>query len=205
MRALLCAMVMLFLLPVALLSQSSDAELVNVKELIPDIVLDLKYSTVTNFTAQKLYTTNECLLARGMVNRLAAVQDSLRKRGLGLKIYDGYRPRAVQYLMFEIYPDPTFVADPANGSKHNRGAAVDLTLVDLATGAELAMPTAFDYFGDAAAHGWTIGLSAEQIANRELLLAMMVNVGGLTSLASEWWHYEHGPSMSIPLLDFQMK
>lgn len=193
------------LLPVALFSQSADNELVNVKELIPDIALDLKYSTVTNFTAQKLYTTNECLLGRGLVNRLAVVQDSLRKRGLGLKIYDGYRPRAVQYLMFEIYPDPTFVADPATGSKHNRGAAVDLTLCDLASGNELAMPTAFDYFGDAAGHGWTLGLSAEQVANRELLLAMMENVGGLTRLSSEWWHYEHGPSMSNPLLDFQMK
>ena len=67
------------------------------------------------------------------------------------------------------------------------------------------MPTAFDYFGDAAGHGWTLGLSAEQIANRELLLAMMENVGGLTRLSSEWWHYEHGPSMTNPLLDFQMK
>jgi D-alanyl-D-alanine dipeptidase len=186
-------------------SQSADNELVNVKELIPDIALDLKYSTVTNFTAQKLYTTNECLLGRGLVNRLAVVQDSLRKRGLGLKIYDGYRPRAVQYLMFEIYPDPTFVADPATGSKHNRGAAVDLTLIDLSTGSELAMPTTFDYFGDAAGHGWTLGLSAEQVANRGLLLAMMENVGGLTRLTSEWWHYEHGPSMANPLLDFQMK
>ena len=82
---------------------------------------------------------------------------------------------------------------------------MDLTLVDLATGAELPMPTAFDFFGDAAAHGWTIGLSAEQIANRELLRSMMENVGGLTKLASEWWHYEHGPSMSNPLYDFQMK
>jgi zinc D-Ala-D-Ala dipeptidase len=201
----LCLLSLLTFSPVSLLCQSSDAELVNVKELIPDIVLDLKYNTVVNFTGQKLYTTNECLLARGMVNRLVVVQDSLRKRGLGLKIYDGYRPRAVQYLMWEIYPDPTFVADPSNGSKHNRGGAVDLTLVDLATGTELAMPTAFDYFGDAAAHGWTIGLSAEQIANRELLLAMMENVGGLTRLSSEWWHYEHAASNALPLLDFQMK
>jgi D-alanyl-D-alanine dipeptidase len=205
MRLLLCVLCLLSLLPVSLLSQSSDAELVNVKELIPDIVLDLKYSTVMNFTAQKLYSTSECLLARGVVNRLAVVQDSLHKRGLGLKIFDGYRPRAVQYLMFEIYPDPTFVADPATGSKHNRGAAVDLTLVDLATGQELVMPTAFDDFTDAAAHGWTIGMSAEQIANRGLLLAMMENVGGLTRLQSEWWHYEHGPSLGYPLLDFQMK
>jgi zinc D-Ala-D-Ala dipeptidase len=205
MKRFLRLLFLLIFLPVSLFSQSADNELVNVKELIPGIALDLKYGTVFNFLSQKLYTTNECLLARGMVTRLALVQDSLRTRGLGLKIFDGYRPRAVQYEMFELYPDPTYVADPASGSKHNRGAAVDLTLIDLATGNELAMPTAFDYFGDAAGHGWTLGLSAEQIANRELLLAMMENVGGLTRLSSEWWHYEHGPSMTNPLLDFQMK
>lgn len=203
--SLLCPLLFLSLVPVPLLCQSSDAELVSIKELIPDVVLDVRYNTVANFTSQKLYTTDECLLAHGMVNRLIVVQDSLRKRGLGLKIYDGYRPRAVQYLLWEIMPDPTFVANPATGSKHNRGAAVDLTLIDLATGRELIMPTAYDFFGDAAGHGWTIGLTAEQIANRELLLGMMENVGGLTRTSSEWWHYDHNPSAALPLLDFQMK
>jgi zinc D-Ala-D-Ala dipeptidase len=91
------------------------------------------------------------------------------------------------------------------GSKHNRGAAVDLTIIELATGQELVMPTTYDFFGDAAGHGWTIGLTAEQIANRELLLGMMENVGGLTRTSSEWWHYDHLPSATLPLLDFQMK
>jgi len=191
--------------PCILAAQSADNELVNVKELIPDIVLDLKYSTTDNFVSQKLYTTNECLLAQGLVKRLSIVQDSLRSRGLGLKLFDGYRPRAVQYLMWEIFPNSTYVADPATGSKHNRGGAVDLTLVNLATGQELLMPTAFDYFGNAASHGWTIGLSAEQIANRELLRSMMESVGGLTRYDAEWWHYEHGPSLTNPLMDFQMK
>ncbi|MCC6396688.1 MAG: M15 family metallopeptidase [Bacteroidetes bacterium] len=201
----LCTLLTILLLPCLVAAQSADNELVNVKELIPDIVLDLKYSTTDNFLHQKLYTTNECLLAQGLVKRLKVVQDSLRVRGLGMKIFDGYRPRAVQYLMFEIFPDPTYVADPASGSNHNRGGAVDLTLVNLATGEELPMPTPFDYFGDAASHGWTIGLSAEQIANRELLLGMMENVGGLTRYAAEWWHYQHAPSLANPLMDFQMK
>lgn len=199
------ALFSLLLLPVVLLAQSSDLELVNVKELIPDVVLDLKYNTTDNFTGQKLYTTDECLLAHGLVRRLMLVQDSLRTLGLGLKIFDGYRPRAVQYLMFEIYPDPTFVADPASGSSHNRGGAVDLSLVNLATGEALVMPTAFDYFGPEAGHGWTIGLSAEQVANRQLLLSMMQNVGGLVPYSAEWWHYSHSPSLTNPLLDFQMK
>lgn len=196
--ALLC-----LTLPAA--AQTADDELVNVKHLIPDIVLDLRYNTVDNFCDQKLYTTDECLLAHSVVRRLQLVQDSLRARGLGLKIYDGYRPRSVQYLMFEIYPDPQYVADPSNGSVHNRGGAVDVSLVDAFTGTELVMPTEFDDFTDAAGHGWTLGLSPEQIANRELLLDMMTRVGGFTMLPSEWWHYTYGYASDLPLLDFQLR
>ena len=117
-------------------TQTGNDELIKVDEIIPGIVIDLKYNTLDNFTGQKLYTTNECFLARIVVERLAMVQDSLNKirehngtrfpEGLGLKIWDGYRPRAVQYLMWEILPDPTYVANPNSGSSHNRGAAVDV-------------------------------------------------------------------------------
>jgi D-alanyl-D-alanine dipeptidase len=203
-RVVLLALLVLGLSSI-LTAQSADNELVRVKELIPGIVLDLRYSTTENFTGQKLYTADECLAAHGAVRRLQVVQDSLRTLGLGLKIFDGYRPRAVQYLMWEILPDSRYVADPATGSVHNRGGAVDVSLVDMATGEELLMPTEFDYFGPEAGHGWTIGLSAEQIANRELLKTMMEQVGGFSSYGAEWWHYSWGPSGSYPLLDFQMK
>jgi zinc D-Ala-D-Ala dipeptidase len=192
-------------LPMAGFAQSADDELVNVKELIPDIVLDLKYGTTDNFVHQKMYTANECLLALGAVKRLKLVQDSLRTMGLGLKLWDGYRPRAVQYLMWEIFPNSTYVADPNSGSNHNRGAAIDLTIVTLATGQELWMPTPFDWFGDEAGHDWTLGLSAEQVANRALLRTMMENVGGFVFLSDEWWHYTYNPALANPLLDFQMK
>jgi zinc D-Ala-D-Ala dipeptidase len=195
----------LIIFPLAVFAQSTDDELVNVKELIPDIVLDLKYGTEDNFVHQKLYTANECLLALGAVKHLKLVQDSLRSMGLGLKIWDGYRPRAVQYLMWEIVPNPTYVADPGTGSNHNRGAAVDLTIVAYSTGVEVAMPTPFDWFGEEARHDWAFGLSAEQITNRALLKSLMVNVGGFTLLTDEWWHYTYNPALSNPLLDFQMK
>ncbi len=198
-------LILLFLPPALAHAQSAGDELVNVKELIPDIAIDLKYNTVDNFLHQKMYTTDECLLAMGTVKQLIKVQDSLRTLGLGLKIFDGYRPRAVQYLMFEIFPNPVYVADPASGSNHNRGGAVDLTLVNLATGQELPMPTAFDYFGVEASHGWTIGMNQEQINNRALLLTMMETVGGFTRYDAEWWHYQYAPSLANPLLDFQMK
>lgn len=184
--------------------QSAWDELVPVRQLIPGIVLDLRYNTTNNFLSQKLYSTDECLLAHGMVNHLAVVQDSLNARGLGLKIYDGYRPRAVQYLMFEILPNPIYVADPASGSVHNRGGAVDCSLVRLDTGQELAMPTPFDWFGPEASHGYTLGLSQEQISNRELLLDMMQRVGGFTRYDAEWWHYTWSAPSTLPLLDFQL-
>lgn len=197
-----------------LFSQSAPDELVNVKEFIPDIVIDLKYNTVDNFLSQKLYTTDECYLARNVVDRLVLIQDSLRNihlhdgitypQGIGLKIWDGYRPRSVQFLMWEILPDPTFVANPYTGSSHNRGAAVDVTLVDLATGQELEMPTYFDDFTAAASHTY-MNLPANVIANRTLLKNMMTQYGGLSLYTAEWWHYSYSPATSYPLRDFQLK
>jgi D-alanyl-D-alanine dipeptidase len=191
-------------LPAVLSAQPAEDELVNVKDLIPDIVLDLRYNTTANFFNQKLYSTDEAYLTLATVRRLRLVQDSLRTRGLGLKIFDGYRPRAVQYVMFAIFPNPTYVADPSSGSNHNRGGAVDLSIVDLATGEEVPMPTDFDHFGPEAGHTWSFGLSPQQVANRDLLRTIMEQVGGFTSYEPEWWHYHYTPGLG-PLLDFQLK
>lgn len=215
MRFIMKYWIFIVLIPVStLFSQSASDELVNVKEFIPDIVIDLKYNTVDNFLSQKLYTTDECYLARNVVDRLVMIQDSLRNirwhdginypQGIGLKIWDGYRPRSVQFLMWEILPDPTFVANPYTGSSHNRGAAVDVTLVDLATGQELEMPTYFDDFTAAASHTY-MNLPANVIANRTLLKNMMTQYGGLSLYTAEWWHYSYSPATSYPLLDFQLK
>ena len=199
------SLLLLLLVPIVSFSQSADDELVNVREMIPDIAIDLKYNTLDNSFHQKLYTTDECYLVHGTVRQLAPVQDTLRKLGLGLKIWDGYRPRAVQYLMWEILPDPTYVADPTSGSNHNRGGAVDLTIIRLSTGEELPMPTPFDFFGPEAGHTWTLGLSADVIANRALLRALMETVGGFSRYDSEWWHYDFVPAKSYPLRDFQLQ
>lgn len=204
----------LLLFPLSSLPQTARDELVPVKQLIADIVIDLKYNTTDNFTSQKLYTTDEAYLASGAVVRLKLVQDSLKRilthngisypQGLGLKIYDGYRPRSVQYLMFEIFPNPIYVADPASGSIHNRGGAVDVSLVNLATGEELQMPTKFDHFGIEASHDY-MNLPPNIIANRTLLRDMMTQVAGFGLYVSEWWHYTYPPSSSYPLLDFQLR
>lgn len=198
---------------ISVFSQSANDEIVPIKELIHNIQIDLKYNTVDNLTYQKLYTTDEAFLAHGTIKRLIVVQDSLKNitshngnsypQGLGLKIYDGYRPRAVQYLMWEFVQAP-YVADPNTGSVHNRGGAVDLSIIDLSTGIELQMPTKFDFFGPEAGHNYQ-NLPPHVIANRTLLYNMMVNVAGFVPYSVEWWHYHYSPSTSYPLLDFQMK
>jgi len=208
-------LITIWLLFIALLfSQTSIRELVNVKDIIPNIEIDLKYATIDNFTDQKLYTTDECYLALGAITQLQLVQDSLRNihlhndinypDGLGIKVWDGYRPRSVQYLMWEILPDPQYVANPATGSSHNRGGAIDLTLIDFATKEELELPTAFDHFGEEADHSYT-NLPEHVIANRELLRNLMTELGGFSLYSAEWWHYKYVPSNEFPLLDFQLK
>lgn len=198
-------------------SQIITSELVPIRELIPNIVLDLKYASTDNvFNNQKLYTTNECYVLKDLAIRLMVIQDSLNKirtlngrgypKGIGLKIWDGYRPRAIQYIMFEIFPDPTFVANPESGSGHNRGGAIDLTLINLSTGKELPMPTYFDDFSDAASHNYPSNLlPANIVFNREFLKSMMTQVGGLDYYSAEWWHYQLSNNKDYPLLDFQMK
>ena len=194
------------------IGQTSANTLVKVKEIIPDIEIELKYSTTDNFTKQILYPTNTCYLAFGALENLKLVQDSLRNiyshngskysEGLGLKIWDGYRPRSVQYRMWEIIPDSRYVADPNKGSSHNRGGAVDLTIIDFFTKRELDMPTIFDFFG-VEAHHENMDHPDHVIVNRELLKNLMTNVGSFSIYAEEWWHYKYPPSDNFPLLDFQ--
>lgn len=197
-------------------SQEESSELVPLQDLIPNIIIDLKYASTDNFFNQKLYTSNECYVLNDLANRLIIIQDSLNSvrelngknypNGIGLKIWDGYRPRSVQYTMFELFPDPTYVADPDNGSSHNRGGAVDLTLVDLATRKELKMPTGFDDFTNSAGHDFPGHLLPQEIFfNREYLRKIMTEVGGLNLYIAEWWHYQLINNKNYPLLDFQIK
>lgn len=198
----------------AAFSQDGNKELVRVKDIIPDAVIDLKYSDTNNFTHTKLYSANESYLLLEAAIKLKLVQDSLRKirthygverpKGLGVKIWDGYRPRSVQYLMWSILPNPTYVANPESGSVHNRGGAIDLTLIDFATGEELLMPTEFDSFEDKAAHDYPY-LPAEAVYNRGFLKSIMVNVGGFDFYQNEWWHYQIPNAKNYELLDFQIR
>ena len=161
--------------------------LVDVATVAPGIRLDIRYATAKNFTGRALYPAARCLLRPGVAERLARAQEAAAAQGLGLKVFDCYRPLSVQRAMWTLVPDERYVADPAKGSRHNRGAAVDLTLVD-ASGKELPMPTAFDDFS-ARAHRDYDDLPPNVIANRAQLERLMQDAG-FSGLPTEWWHFD---------------
>ena len=165
--------------------------------LAPLIKVDLRYATANNFTKHVIYPkTARCYLRLKVAERLAAVQKSLEQKELGLKVYDCYRPRPVQAKLWALVPDERYVANPKNGSRHNRGAAIDLTLVDI-NGVELAMPTPYDDF-TSRAHRSYQDLPAEALKNRATLEAAMAAQGFLP-LPTEWWHFDDPDSKQYPM------
>lgn len=186
-------------------AQSSAREIVDVREIMPDLAIDSRYGTEDNFLQQKLYSadSSRSYLLLGAVLALRDVRSDLNELGFDIKVWDGYRPRSVQYLMWEILPDPRFVANPATGSNHNRGAAIDVTLLDLATGEELDMGTGFDDFTDVAGHGY-VDLPLEVRIRRARLKSAM-DAHEFSSLFSEWWHYSFNLASVFPLKDYQTK
>ncbi len=160
---------------------------VDVAETVPHVILDIRYATADNFTGKILYPEKRCLLRRSAAEKLRLVQEDLEKIGLGLKAWDCYRPLHIQHKLWELVPDPRYVADPERGSRHNRGAAIDITLVD-DKGREQEMPTGYDDFSKRA-HWDSLDSSARAIKNREILRnAMMAH--GFTPLRTEWWHFD---------------
>lgn len=182
-----------------IVARDASHALVDVQQFIPTAIIDVRYASEDNFMKQRLYPEARVLLRRPAAEALAAVQRELSSRGIGIKLFDAYRPYAVTRMMWDEIGDPDYVADPARGSRHNRGAAVDLTLVDLATGRELPMPTGYDSFEPAAHHGYG-ELPADAIRNRELLREVMIR-HGFEPLPTEWWHYDFRGWERFDLLD----
>ena len=180
-------------------SKMLKGKFVNIKSLSNDFILDIKYATADNFLKQAVYDCGECYLREATAKALLAAQKEFVKRGYSLKLFDCYRPLSVQKKMWKILPGTHYVANPAKGSKHNRGAAVDLTLVDIATGKELDMGTPFDTFSPRAHHTYT-QLPKEVLDNRKLLKEVL-NKYNFKSIYSEWWHYEYRPEMTAPVED----
>ncbi|HEY6143911.1 MAG TPA: M15 family metallopeptidase [Flavobacterium sp.] len=164
----------------------NDTTFVNLKDYSQDFVYDMKYATSDNFLKAKVYDCAECFLRFKTVKAIIKANAAFMKKGYKIKFFDCYRPIDIQRKMWTIVSNPSYVADPAKGSIHNRGAAVDITLVDM-NGVELDMGTAFDFFGIEASHEYD-NLSDEIKANRKLLRKVMKR-NGFNTFDSEWWHY----------------
>ncbi len=188
-----------------LATSDSAKKMVELRSLIPDLAYDLRYATANNFMHRRMYPQNTSHFLRApAAHALAKVQALLRNKGYGLKIYDAYRPYSVTVSFWEPIKDERYVANPAKGSGHNRGLAVDLTIIDLKTGKELDMGTDFDNFTDSAHHSFTKNFPAP-VGVARTLLKMAMEENGFTALETEWWHYYWPNDREYEVLDIPFK
>ncbi len=172
----------------------------DLKKKIPGLLFDLRYATANNFMRQQLYPDGtSAWLRKAAADSLFRVQNELKQSGLGLKIFDAYRPYSVTEKMWELVKDDRYAADPKKGSNHNRGIAVDLTIINLRSRTELNMGTGFDNFTDTAHHTFT-NLSGDILQNR-LILKTIMEKHGFKALETEWWHYSLFNAADFELLD----
>ena len=180
-------------------SRRAELSLVEVRTVAPQIQVDLRYATAQNFTGKVLYPKEAgCYLRMPVAQSLKKVALALAADGLSLKVFDCYRPQRVQFLLWELVKDERYVANPTKGSRHNRGAAVDLTIVDQ-SGQELPMPTAFDDFTEKAHRSYS-ELPEPAKRNRARLEQAMAGAG-FVGLSTEWWHFDAGDWQRYPLSD----
>lgn len=184
--------------------QNPAKAMVNLKKINTGLVFDLRYAGVNNFMRQQLYPRiTTTYLRKAAADSLIAVQQELKKKGLGLKIFDAYRPYSITEKLWEPVKDDRYAADPKKGSGHNRGIAVDVTIIKLSSRIELEMGTGFDNFSDTAHHAFK-NLPEDVLQNR-LLLKTTMEKYGFKALDSEWWHYYLPNSSLYELLDIDFK
>ncbi len=184
-------------------AKRDSMQMIDLEKWMPGLRTDIWYATTQNFTGQQLYHHPRLFLRRPAATKLKSVQDSLAKLNLALVVYDAYRPYAVTLKMWEIVPDDRYAANPANGSGHNRGIAVDLGLVEKESGRLVPMPTGFDNFTDTAHHDFK-NLPNDILANRQMLRNIM-EYFGFVALETEWWHYYLPNPKEYPLMDVSFK
>ena len=165
----------------------SEDTFVRVLDYIPTAYQELRYATENNFTKQRIYDFEDVYLRWGTVKKLQQVAIDLAELDLYIKIWDGFRPVSAQFVLWEVYPDPTYVANPNQGfSSHSRGNTIDLTLVD-PQGREVEMPTGFDDFSAKADRDYAD--CTEAAADHARILELLMEKHGFTGYSGEWWHY----------------
>ena len=182
------------------LSSLSDTTFIRLADYSTNFAFDMRYATDNNFLKAKVYDCAECYTRVKTAKALLAANEDFRKKGVRIKFYDCYRPNSVQFKMWEIVPDPQYVADPVKGSIHNKGGAVDITLETL-EGVTLDMGTDFDFFGKRAYHD-TFDLPQHILDNRTLLKKTMEK-HGFWSIRTEWWHYNLAAATHDAVADFK--
>ena len=167
--------------------EPEDAELVRVRDFLPEVFTDLKYASQDNFTGRRIYDFDEALLRYGTVKKLRAACEDLAEQGYALMIWDAFRPLSAQYVLWEAAPDPAFVSDPNRGvSSHSRGGTLDVTLV-LPDGSPVEMPTGFDDFSPLADRDYSD--VPEPAREHALILERAMEAAGFSGYFAEWWHY----------------
>lgn len=174
-------------------------DFVKLKELDDTFVYDMRYATKNNFLKAAVYECADCVVRKVVADSLIKANEYFKSKGYRIQFFDCYRPLDVQKKVWEVLPNSTYVANPQYGSIHNRGGAVDITLVD-ANGDVLDMGTEFDHFGEEAHHAYQ-NLSEEVLANRKLLKVGMIKFG-FNPIRSEWWHYNFGQSKQYEVSNF---
>lgn len=180
--------------------EPENDEYVLVKKYIPDIYVELMYATDNNFTGVRIYDFTDAYLRYGTVKKLANVQKELKEQGYSLKIWDAYRPFEAQQKLWEVYPDPNYVANPADGmKKHNLGGTVDITMV-AADGSIIPMPTEFDDFSLKADRNYS-DIDNEEAVNNVMILQNAMENNGFTGYQGEWWDYSD--TVEYEAVDFE--
>jgi D-alanyl-D-alanine dipeptidase len=178
-----------------------EADLVELTKLDKTIKLDIRYATANNFVGRPVYPEARAFLQRPAAEAVVRVHKQLKKKGLGIVIFDGYRPWTITKLFWDVVPEDKrkFVADPTKGSKHNRGCAIDLSIYDLKTGELLPMPSGYDEFTERASPDYKGGTDQER-ANRQMLRTLM-EAEGFTVNPNEWWHFDYKDWQSYAIYD----
>lgn len=161
--------------------------------------LEIRYAGTDNFMQRRIYDCGRCFYRPAVARALLAAHAELGKRDLGLKMFDCYRPGPYQQRLWDVMPDARYVAHPARGSAHSRGAAADLTVYDRRTGRELDMGTPYDFFGEEA-YTTTTDLPDTVLANRKILQDAMT-AHGFSPIRTEWWHFNFNGARQ-PLSDW---
>ncbi len=183
--------------------KDASNELIDLAKFIPGVVLDIRYATKNNFTKEKIYILSKAYARKPVAVSLKKAQAEFAIQGLGIKIFDAYRPYAATVKLYEVYRDTTYVASPYRGSRHNRGCAIDMTLIDLKTGVELEMPTEFDSFSKDA---WPSTPVKDPMIkkNRDLIISVMGKHGFKVN-SSEWWHFDFIGWQKYDVLDIDFE